>query len=191
MSQESKAAMAFMKAFDPGESYRQMTERDRERLARVPSVLLEIVARDGWCSYKRQVLWTCDPDDWKDAARAWFPDAQEPQVLARTAFGDLIVWDQEWMWLALVHDAVAMKLIDDPAWFFEWSATSSDFTTQKDLPRRVKAARESAGTLEWDEMYTYVPALALGGSEDTSRVDRVKAREALSILASLTPIRRA
>ena len=61
---------------------------------------------------------------------------------------------------------------------------------KKDLPPRVAAARKSAGPLAWDEMYTYEPALALGGSEKTSEVKRVKAREQLVTLAHAAPITR-
>jgi hypothetical protein len=44
--------------------------------------------------------------------------------------------------------------------------------------------------LEWNELYTYVPALVLGGSVETSRIERVQALEALVMLAQLAPIRR-
>jgi hypothetical protein len=39
-------------------------------------------------------------------------------------------------------------------------------------------------------MYTFVPALALGGSEETSKVERVKALEQLVILSQMTEIQR-
>ena len=162
------------------------------RLAkRIPAVMREILKKEGWCSYKEQVLWLTDPDDWTVSARAWFSDtADARQVFVRTAFGDLFVWDGQVYWYAMVHESIVARSDDDPNWFFSRTLPDKGFAPNTHLPPRVKAARKVAGSLEWDEMYAYVPALALGGSEKTSRIDRVKAREALVLLAGLAPVRR-
>jgi hypothetical protein len=182
---------AFAKAFGKGVSYRKYTSGDDDRLReRVPAVFRDIVKGDGWCSYREEVLWTCDPDDWAPVARAWFKDTARAQILARTAFGDLLVWDEEWCWFVLVHHSRARQWSDDPAWFFARGITSSDFATQTHLPARVRSAKAVAGPLAWDEMYTYVPALGLGGDEATSEIERVKAREQLVFLSQVAPILR-
>jgi hypothetical protein len=193
MARRSKqaAAAAFRETFGPGDRYRDFDDADEKRLAdRLPEAMRDILRADGWCSYKDQVLWLCDPDDWKTAARAWFDGAPAAQVLARTGFGDLVVWDGEIIWFVLVHEATAMSTVDDGDWFFSKTITARDLAPRSYLPKRVRAAREAAGPLAWDEMYTYEPALALGGDPETSRVQRVKAREALVMLAGLAPIQR-
>ncbi|MGX2040187.1 GAD-like domain-containing protein [Methylocaldum sp. MU1018] len=194
MARRTKAPTSetFLKVFGPGDPYRPFEDADEGRLSgRIPGVMLEILRKEGWCSYKDQVLWLCDPDDWQPAAHAWFPSEPQAQVLARTAFGDLFIWDGEMFWFVLVHESLAMTTVDDPDWFFSRMLTADDFAPQTHLPGRVRAARETAGPLRWDEMYTYVPAFALGGSESSSRIERVKALEALALLASLAPLRRA
>jgi len=87
------------------------------------------------------------------------------------------------------HQSVIFTEVDDSNWFFGRTLTSKTFMLQSELSRH-RAARAAAGPLEWDDMYTYVPAFALGGSDGTSKVERVKAREQLVILSQLAPIRR-
>jgi hypothetical protein len=109
-------------------------------------------------------------------------------VLGRSSFGELFVLD-EIFWLTLPHQSVSMMSTDDSDWFFGRTVTSKTFMLQAELPRH-RAARTEAGPLEPDQMYTYVPALALGGSEETSNVERVKAIEQLVILSQMAEIRR-
>jgi len=134
------------------------------------------------------IFWMCDPDDWTPSARAWLPESPSPQVLGRSAFGDLFVLD-EGIWVPLPHQSAILRSVSDLNWFFGETLTSKTGMLQRELPQ-LRAARAAAGPLEWDEMYTYVPALALGGSEKTSKVERAKAREQLVILSQLAPIRR-
>jgi hypothetical protein len=190
-SRKRSAAEDFSAAFGPGEQYRPYTEADATRLGeRLPDVMKTILRNDGWCSYKDQVIWLCDPDDWSAAARSWMPQSESAQVLGRTAFGDLFIHDGEMFWFAMVHEALLMMAVADADWFFSRTISAHDFAPQTYLPERVKAARAAAGALEWNELYTYVPALVLGGSVETSRIERVQALEALVMLAQLAPIRR-
>lgn len=185
------ASATFLKEFGSGVPYRNYSETDDVRLSdRIPNAMREILQSEGWCSYKNQVFWICDPDQWQVAANAWFPQSKNTQVLARTAFGDIFVWDGEMFWFVMVHDSIVSRTVDDSDWFFSRMLTAKDFALNSHLPGRVKAACKKSGPLEWDEMYTYVPALALGGSEASSQIKRVKAIEAIVFLAGLSPIRR-
>ncbi len=183
------ALRSFDSAFGPGVPYRAFTEADRERLhTRLPPACMALLERDGWCSYKDQVLWSCDPDDWRAAVKAWLPDRVRAEAVLRTSFGDLMVWDGEMFWYVMVHDAIVASTVDDDAWFLSHTLTAKDFAPQTHLPGRTRRAREVAGELAPDEMYAYVPALAAGGSEAGSRVVRVAALEQLVLLAGLTDI---
>ena len=50
-------------------------------------------------------------------------------------------------------------------------------------------ALKKLGRLEHDEMYGFVPALALGGPSDLAHLQKVKAVEHLVILAQLSDLR--
>ena len=45
------------------------------------------------------------------------------------------------------------------------------------------------GRIKYDEMYGFVPALALGGASSVDHLERVKAVEHLVMLAQLAPLR--
>jgi hypothetical protein len=188
----AKAALkTFRDTFGAGTRYREFTKSDETRLKkRVPGMLLKLLHEDGWRSYREQVLWTCDPDEWVPAADAWFPKSSGARIMARSAFGDLFAWDGRKFAIVLVHESLVMSGGDDDVWFFGRTLTSQTFLMQTVLPARIRAAHGTAGPLEWDEMYSYVPAIALGGDYKKSRVERVKAQEQLSILSQLVPIRR-
>lgn len=201
VSTPKDALKAFSKKFGSGDQYRPYTAKDEKRLRdRIPEVMQMLLKRDGWCSYRDQLLWLCDPDDWMAAGRAWVPEATAPpEVLARSAFGDLFVLDNtpkkvkgyhysRTFWTVLACYSDVLTGTDDPNWFFGRTLTSEDMVVAD--RSIVRAARASAGALSWDEMYTFVPALALGGSVESSKVERVKAREQLVILSQLAPIRR-
>lgn len=188
-SNKLSASKKFRQFFGPGVCYRPFDIDDQKKLAdRIPKVMLEILKNDGWCSYKDQILWLCDPDDWQPAAQAWCTWAPNAQVVARTGFGDLFIWDGEMFWFCQVHESLCMRTVGNSDWFFSRMLTSHDFAPQTHLPVRIRKAKELAGPLNWNEMYTYVPALALGGSEESSRIERVKAIEALTMLAELAPV---
>jgi hypothetical protein len=182
---------SFHAAFGEGSRYRDFTVKDESRLSgRLAPVMLELLKNDGWSSYNDQVFWLCDPDDWKPAAQAWFPDNPKAFVLGRSAFGELLAWDGEMFTYVHVHEALIIALISDADWLLSRVLVDKEFPLHNTVPGLVRKARERLGTLEWNQMYTYVPALALGGSPETSRVEKVKALEALVMLASLAPIRR-
>lgn len=151
---------SFDAAFGPAVPYRAFTQKDNARLqARLPPTLMALLQRDGWCSYKEQVLWSCDPDDWQAAAKAWLSDKARAELVMRTSFGDLMVWDGEIFWYAMVHDAIVASTVDDDAWFLSQTLTAKDFALQAHLPVRTRQAKKVAGELVPDEMYAYVPAL--------------------------------
>jgi hypothetical protein len=186
-----EALEAFREVYGTGEKYRDYTESDEKRLAkRIPDIARTILKEDGWCSYNGQVFWLCDPDDWKEPVRAWFPKERSAVALARTAFGDLFVTSGSTFFQAYPHHSQMMPGTKDPGWFFGRTITAKTFMTVSEIPAKVRAARKAAGPLEWDEMYTYVPALALGGNEKKSKIERVKARERLVILSQLRSIDR-
>jgi hypothetical protein len=186
----SNGAIEYFRAcFGEGDCYKQFSSHDAQRLeARISPLMQEILVSDGWSSYRDQVLWLCDPDEWLDVAKLWFGPSKNLTPIARSAFGDLYVWDDEWIWNVRVHESVVMRLIDNVDWFLSQTITSDDFATQTHLKHRTANAFKSEGAIAYDEMYTYVPSIALGGDQESSDISIVKAYEGISILAGLAPI---
>jgi hypothetical protein len=190
-SKLSKPAREFVSGHKLDEAYRPFTAADRKRLGkRIPKPMREILERDGWASYDGQALWLCDPADWEDAAKPWLPeDAIACDVLVRSAFGDLLVWDGDRYWLVMPHDSARIGDTSDAEWLFEATLQDKGFHfNDPETLEETTAARNQCGPLEWDEMYNYAPALAIGGDRKESEIAREDARVALTILSQLAPI---
>jgi len=186
----AKADKAFRAAHKPDPAYRAFSDKDRKRLGkRLPEIMLSLLDRDGWCSYDDQLFWLCDPDDWEKAARAWLPEESTAcDVLVRSSFGDLLVWDGERFWLVLPHLSQRIGQTSDPNWLFGSALGKAGVHFHGDLADETAAARKACGPLEWDQIYNYAPALALGGSAADAEIAREKGVVALSILSQLAPI---
>ena len=186
----SKAAATFRKKHKPDPAYRTFTAADRKRLAgRLSEAMLALLEADGWCSYDGQVIWLCDPDDWAEAGKAWLPRGKKTtDVIARSAFGELVAWDGKQFWLILPHDLTRVSQTADPEWLFGVEFQNPDFHFNAELAKETKAARKACGDLSWDEMFNFAPALALGGTRADAQLAREDARVALDILHQLGPI---
>ena len=186
---KAQALKAFEKTYRADPPYRDFAEADRARLAKkVPEPFLDLAAKHGWCSFNGQALWLCDPDDWKGVAAPWLPSGSG-HVLARTAFGEMIVSGGKKFWLVQPHDPSRIRLSDDPLWVIAMTLADAGYEDLAELPQRVTAARKQAGELDWREIYNYAPAIALGGSRKTSKIVKEDMKVALDILHQLAPIR--
>jgi hypothetical protein len=186
----SQAVEAFRKAFPPDESYRSFKAIDAKRLGeRLPPALRLLAEGDGWASYADQSLWLCDPDEWNGVASPWMEEgAETADVVMRSGFGDLVVWDGAVFWLVMPHESARMRYALRDDFLLRYSLPKPETYFQLELPERMARGRKEAGPLKHDTIYTFVPALALGGDEKKSKVETAKAREGLSILAQLAPV---
>ena len=102
---------------------------------------------------------------------------------AVTAFGDLLVWDGEYIIMYRFADAAVVVILSGDTFFFE---NLQDKEYQKDffdLPLYA-AAKEKYGALADDESFTFVPVPALGGVKDVGHIEKGKTFEYLSLMLS-------
>jgi hypothetical protein len=85
-------------AFGPSIERRDVPPEKLEKFrGKLPDKLLEYWQRYGWCGYAKGLFWTVDPDEWEDELEAWvgdtpFMERDSFYVIARSAFGELILW---------------------------------------------------------------------------------------------------
>jgi hypothetical protein len=131
-----------------------------------------------------------EPDAHLDQMSRWLGGNVEGRVaLGRTAFGDLVVFRDlraraAAQGLAGAEEACDIALIDLNlkkmvviAWSVEELLENLDHLEfqQAYLRRELyDAARSRVGDYDDDEVYSFVPALALGGSEDPRTVERAR-----------------
>jgi len=180
---------------------------DRYR-GKLPDQLLSYWEEHGWCGYADGLFWTVNPQEYEPALEAWigdtpFMEQDAYHLIARSAFGGLYFWGEKtgnslkilpWHSLAFPSTGAAKyiatgKTDDALRWFFG-GLKRKYFDLEDDGERPLFApALKKLGPLKYDEMYGFVPALALGGPATLLHLQKVKAVEHLVFLAQLAPLR--
>jgi hypothetical protein len=173
----------FRGAYGQGVQYRACSSVERSRLeGAVPEFLLELWKSDGWASYRDELLWTVDPQDFEHVVSAWKLPRDPALVVARTAFGSLyllseFVTEQGAKGISIVelnpHTGDYMVIGPTAKRFLTESLAKPEYIKNVLREADAKRAARDVGPLAWDEMYGYEPALALGGSGNPETVRRV------------------
>jgi hypothetical protein len=177
---------------------------DRYR-GKLPDQLLTYWDEFGWCGYADGLFWTVNPQDYEPALEAWigstaFMERDTYHVIARSAFGHLLFWGERTGYTLRILAPYAMASASEPSFSSEefelgvkafFSTQDRPFYDLKDKGGNplFERARESLGQLQHDEMYGFVPALALGGPATLDHLQKVKAVEHLVLLGQLSELR--
>jgi hypothetical protein len=181
----------FGEAIDRRDVPASTIERYRGKL---PDKLLSYWEEHGWCGYADGLFWTVDPQDYEPALEAWIGDTQFMEddayhVIARSAFGAIYFWGE--------RNGFAFKLFAPGSYAVERERKSSSLDRQiqtffalrtrkeNDFDGMFAGALKKIGRLRYDEMYGFVPALALGGAATLESLERVKVVEHLVLLAQI------
>ena len=175
----------FLAANPRSRRIREYTAEELERLndERIPADVRDFLRAEGAASFHDDFFWTTLPDEQRESLKVWGLDSNGCTAFLRTALGSICYVRRgkvgrldpvsgyaypgrhdfrEFMNVVLTMDVI-------------WESMYFDIYQQKKTER----------PLEYDEIYGLVPALPLGGSVTTSRLEVVKMREHLSILAQL------
>ncbi|HEL5052451.1 TPA: DUF1851 domain-containing protein [Stenotrophomonas maltophilia] len=170
---------------------------------KVPDKLLEYWQAYGFAGYGGGRFWMTDPDEYAEALHAWlygteFYGKDHYYVIGRTAFGDLTLWGTKTGRSLTINCPWAMIFPTDKsrwmkegkedflisAWVAFMTFDDMDETDDNDALLFDRAVKQ-LGPLAHDEMYGFVPALALGGPCRLDHLQKVKAAEHLLFLAQL------
>lgn len=166
---------------------------------KLPNQLLEYWAEHGWCGYGEGIFWIVNPQEYEGVLASWlqrtkFETLDTYHLIARGAFGDLYLWGEK--------TGASLKITSVLS---RYTTHSSLFTGERMdkglrnfiLSREVetndygglfKSASKKLGALAPDEMYGFVPALMLGGSDDLDHLEKVSAVEHLMFLSQLAEL---
>lgn len=171
---------------------------------KLPSKLLSYWDTYGFAGYGQGLFWITDPDEYAEVLNAWiygtrFYRQDEYSVVGRTAFGRLMVWGKRTGFSLNIHCPLGMIFPHEDS--IEMSDEEADFQVETWLSGMQKSMLDLPdvderplferclsllGPLGREEMYGFVPALAMGGSKRLDRLQRVNAVEHLMFLAQLT-----
>lgn len=175
---------------------------------KLPSRLLKYWKEYGFTGFSDGLFWIVNPNDYQDILNKWLqktPMAERDSyyVIARSAFGELYIWGSKSRSVTILnphlnnilpgdfsHTPLEAETIDKAIGVF-FMAKSKKATDYRDKNDKLLFDRclKKYGPLAHDEMYTFSPALALGGSADIKNIKKEKIHEQLSMLCDLdTPI---
>jgi hypothetical protein len=190
----------FLEDFGPSFARHYVPPSSIERYrGKLPDQLLAYWQEHGWCGYADGLFWTVNPQEYEPVLQAWIGDTDLMKqdayhVIARGAFGKLHLWGETTgnsLFISAPGSYCIPKksvLVGDKmnlgiqVFFGAMSRQVNDFDGM------FNAAFKKLGRLEHDEMYGFVPALALGGSATVDHLQKVKVVEHLVILAQLAPL---
>jgi hypothetical protein len=191
----------FIGQMGPAIHQRQVPPSSLERYrGKLPDQLLAYWQEHGWCGYADGLFWTVNPQEYEPVLDAWigdtpFMERDAYHLIARSAFGDLYFWGERTGDSLNIFAPSAFCIPREPVFqpnelelglrvFF--SNRSRD---ENDFDGMFAPALDKLGRLNHDEMYGFVPALALGGPSDLAHLQKVKAVEHLVLLAQLAPLK--
>jgi hypothetical protein len=170
----------------------------------LPDRLLDYWKEYGFCGYGEGLFWLVNPADYEELLELWLKNTpvwsrENYYVIARTAFGRLFLWgDKSGKTTKLdtyIHNILPCDIPSVPIDREKRERFLGIFINNidkkyvdaydKDDKLLFKRAFKKLGQLQNDEMYAFVPALALGGVAELKCLQKVKLQEQLSILAQL------
>jgi hypothetical protein len=199
----------FLKKMGPAVDQRDVPPSSIERYrGKLPDQLLAYWQEHGWCGYANGLFWTVNPQDYEPVLDAWigetpFMEQDGYYVIARSAFGKLYFWGERtgdsltilpWRGLAFPSDGSAKWISQNRSdeamrWFFGGQKRKYFEMEDNNEQPLFSRATKKLGPLKHDEMYGFVPALALGGPATLEHLQKVKAVEHLVLLAQLSELR--
>lgn len=194
----------FLKKFGPPVERRSVPKSSIDRYrGKLPDQLLVYWEEHGWAGYGDGLFWTVDPQEYEPVVDAWigntrFIEEDAYHLFARGAFGDIyLLGERSGNELHIVAaDSILMKPSQAPSdrdrgvrSFFGAQIRGANDLSDVNGKRLFASALNKLGPLKYDEMYGFVPALALGGPATLDHLQKVKAVEHLVLLAQLSELR--
>lgn len=171
----------------------------------LPERLLEYWQEYGFCSFKDGLFWIVNPDDYQDIMEAWLKgtgilELDTFHVFARSGFGELYLWGKntgqhfniETINSVIFDNGSDEKYISKEGEneaiknFFTVIKTASADLEDVDTDKSIfEQAVKKFGPLAEYEMFTFEPALFLGGEQTFKTVNKVNFFIQSDILASM------
>ena len=173
---------------------------------KLPDKLLFYWEKMGFCRFKQGLFWIVNPTDYADELAIWLGEDILKQdnyyVIARSAFGKLYVWGEKtghsytitptlgWIYQEVgeAKDIAEGLANEKMELFFAFKKTKNvDMVDNNSKPLFDRCVKKF-GALEHDEMFGFVPALAISDNASIKNIDKMNIFVHLNILADLIEI---
>jgi len=170
---------------------------------KLPDKLLEFWDEFGFCGFKKGLLWFVDPSDYEQLLDSWIGNTEIVKndtyyVIARNGFGDLYLWGTN---TGFKYEINSMNgwILEKEGQEKEIKKGNADFEMQLFLSSHelewvdiddinssnpmFKKAIKKFGSLSYDEVLGFEPALFLGGEQTLDKLNKLDIQTHLTILA--------
>lgn len=173
---------------------------------KLPDKLLFYWEKMGFCRFKQGLFWMVNPADYEDELVLWLGEDILKQdnyyVIARSGFGKLYVWGEKmghaytitptlgWVYQEKGEAKDIAKGLADRKieLFFAFKETKYvDMVDNNSKPLFNRCVKKF-GALEYDEMFGFVPALAISDNASIKNVDKINIFVHLNLLPDLIEI---
>lgn len=152
-------------------------------------LMFHLLKENGYCSINNGLIWTVEPNLYTEVARTFPGISKTALVFARSYTGCLFIWDKLKIGESIIHLNIhtgKSKIISTGFQvFLPFNITSKSFLERECYGKIELAAQKKHGLIQSDECYSFVPALAIGGSEKISEMKKVKILPQLKLLGQL------
>ncbi|MFC4424841.1 GAD-like domain-containing protein [Deinococcus navajonensis] len=166
------------------EQYAEMPAQLMEKYAgQVPAELLAIWAQYGLTSHGQGEVWFTNPEDYTEIVQAFFGPERPFLVFARTSFGHLKAILRGPLYTILPQIALAKRGNDLSV--FPTLVSSGLISPWSAAHAEHQQALRALGPITSEQMYGYVPMLALGGEGTLEETQVVRVHEYLRLVAQV------
>lgn len=141
----------------------------------------DFLREHGVAGFDNGFIWSVNPYEFTDVVAAWKLNKKNDHVIARTAFGDLFVWNGSEVMMIQVNFNKVSFCADSVSYLYDFMFQNKRARTMfRDLFDKVL---KKLGPVKQDECYGFVPALPLGGKEDVKNLQKMQLKPYLEMLS--------
>jgi hypothetical protein len=169
---------------------------------KLPDKLLEYWQERGWGGYANGLFTIVNPEEYEPVLDAWigetpYMDKDAYHIIARSAFGKLYFWGERSGRTLMIDTVYSLAFPKENFQFLEKKDLelfmqcffSGQDKESNDFENLFEPAIKKYRSLDYDEMFGFVPALAMGGKPELKFIEPVKAVEHLVMLAQMEPLK--
>ena len=180
---------AFIEKHQPGKDLQKAAQFKSDQYAtRLPVSILELWRDYGFGSYSNGLIRLIDPEIYNETLYTWLGKKNDKRIpIALSAFGELFYYRD----LGSGEEDVSMlnvhyKSVDVCSWslkgFFNEYLCDDEIIEEVLRQELFREAFEKHGPLKNDEIYSFVPALAMGGAAEVGNIKKANALVHLDLL---------
>ncbi len=152
----------------------------------VPPQVSDVWRRWGLGDFLGGFLKVIDPEEFKPLLPGLYYDPERAVPVFATAFADLVVWKGEEIGSLITLEFRKEDILSSGLKYYFSDLSDPEFQQDVFDIRPYAPAVRRLGVPDYDECLAYEPLLALGGPERADHLSRVKLREHLVLMATLT-----